>query len=63
MRGCGLLCFGVASLLDFAQSIFVAYVIYRFLHLTGSWFSVIFVSLSMEFLLSAFLDVLDSASY
>ena len=62
-RGCGLLCFGVTSLLDFAQSIFVAYAIYRFSHLSGSWFSVIFVSLSMEFLLSVFLDFLDSASY
>ena len=63
MRGCGLLCFGVASLLDFAQSIFVAYVTYRFSHLSVSWLSVIFVSLSMEFLLSAFLNFLDSASY
>ena len=40
---------------------FSAFVIYGLV--SGSWFSVIFVSLSMELLLSACLDFLDSASY
>ena len=56
--------FSILSFLDFLVCgclEFLAFVIYGLV--PGSWFSVIFVSLSMELLLSACLDFLDSASY